>query len=190
MDPLNTQPSPGSKDNDGLKTPSALEAYKNLFSQRTQKYLDDSVPYLKTRWIITLLLSIIYIVRVYYLAGWYIVTYALGIYLLNLLIGFLTPKVEPDLSEDPGLPTKSDDEFRPFIRRLPEFKFWYASTRALVFAFLATFFEFFNLPVYAPVLVVYFCVLFVVTMKQQIKHMIKHKYVPFTTGKKKYGGAE
>merc|ERR1711916_110460 len=166
MDPLNTQPSPGSKDNDGLKTPSALEAYKNLFSQRTQKYLDDSVPYLKTRWIITLLLSIIYIVRVYYLAGWYIVTYALGIYLLNLLIGFLTPKVEPD------------------------FKFWYASTRALVFAFLATFFEFFNLPVYAPVLVVYFCVLFVVTMKQQIKHMIKHKYVPFTTGKKKYGGAE
>ena len=25
------------------------------------------------------------------------------------------------------------------------------------------------------------------TMKQQIKHMIKHKYLPFSMGKKQYG---
>jgi hypothetical protein len=31
-----------------------------------------------------------------------------------------------DEDEDgPTLPTKSDEEFKPFIRRLPEFKFWY-----------------------------------------------------------------
>ena len=29
------------------------------------------------------------------LQGWYIVTYALGIYLLNQFIAFLTPKVDP-----------------------------------------------------------------------------------------------
>lgn len=30
-----------------------------------------------------------------------------------------------DEDEDgPTLPTKSDEEFKPFIRRLPEFKFW------------------------------------------------------------------
>ncbi len=28
--------------------------------------------------------------------------------------------------------------------------------------------------------------LFVLTMKRQIKHMIKHRYLPFTHGKQKY----
>lgn len=58
------------------------------------------------------------------LQGFYIVTYALGIYNLNLLLGFLTPQIDPEL-EGPTLPSKSEDEFRPFVRRLPEFKFWY-----------------------------------------------------------------
>lgn len=57
------------------------------------------------------------------LQGFYIVTYALGIFNLNLLLGFLTPQVDPEL-EGPTLPSKSEDEFRPFVRRLPEFKFW------------------------------------------------------------------
>ena len=34
-----------------------------------------------------------------YLQGWYIVTYALGIYQLNLFIAFLTPKIDPALDE-------------------------------------------------------------------------------------------
>ena len=64
--------------------------------------------------------------------GWFIVTYALGIYLLNLLIAFLSPKIDPaTLDEDTGdegmLPSSAGEEFKPFIRRLPEFKFWYVS---------------------------------------------------------------
>lgn len=47
----------------------------------------------------------------------------LGIYTLNLLIGFLSPQVDPE-SEGPALPMKGSDEFKPFVRRLPEFKFW------------------------------------------------------------------
>ncbi|XP_028516295.1 protein RER1-like [Exaiptasia diaphana] len=72
----------------------------------------------------------IYLIRVFYLQGWYIITYALGIYHLNLLIAFLSPRIDPALEEleddedGPSLPTKADEEFRPFIRRLPEFKFW------------------------------------------------------------------
>lgn len=57
-------------------------------------------------------------------AGFYIVTYALGIYNLNLLLGFLTPQFDPENEDGMSLPTKSDQEFRPFVRRLPEFKFW------------------------------------------------------------------
>ena len=57
------------------------------------------------------------------LQGFYIVSYALGIYNLNLLLGFLTPQIDPEM-EGPTLPDKGSDEIRPFVRRLPEFKFW------------------------------------------------------------------
>lgn len=45
----------------------------------------------------------------------------------------------------------------------------YGATRAIVIAITCTFFEFFNIPVFWPILVMYFIVLFVITMKRQIK---------------------
>ena len=48
----------------------------------------------------------------------------------------------------------------------------------------------FNVPVFWPILVMYFIMLFVITMKRQLKHMIKHRYVPWTAGKKKFQGKE
>lgn len=47
-----------------------------------------------------------------------------------------------------------------------------------------TLFPVFDVPVFWPILLLYWLVLFTVTMKRQIKHMIKHKYVPWSTGKK------
>ena len=117
--------------------------------------------------------------------GWYIVCYGLAIYLLNLLVQFLSPKIEPSLmddaaAEDPGaLPLKQSDEFRPFIRRLSEFKFWQQAQYATLVSLGMTGFQAFNLPVFWPILVIYFFILFGVTMKQRILHMIKYKYVPF-----------
>lgn len=61
------------------------------------------------------------------------------------------------------LPTKQDEEFRPFIRRLPEFKFWHSATRAVAISFLCSWFEVFNVPVFWPVLVMYWMMLFVLT---------------------------
>ena len=68
-----------------------------------------------------------------------------------------------------ALPTSQNEEFRPFIRRLPEFKFWYSATKATTIAFFCTFFELFNIPVFWPILVMYFITLFCITMKRQIK---------------------
>ncbi|PIA52713.1 hypothetical protein AQUCO_01000528v1 [Aquilegia coerulea] len=138
----------------------------------------------------TLVAALIYVLRVYYVQGFYVVSYGLGIYILNLLIGFLSPKVDPELESLDGasLPTKGSDEFKPFIRRLPEFKFWYAITKAFCVAFLMTFFSMFDVPVFWPILLCYWIVLFVLTMKRQILHMMKYKYVPFNIGKQKYGG--
>ena len=48
----------------------------------------------------------------------------------------------------------------------------------------------FNVPVFWPILLLYFIALFTLTMKRQIKHMIKYKYVPFSFGKTGYKGRE
>jgi Rer1 family len=104
----------------------AAVVFAQRVKQRFQVWLDKSTPHLTYRWVALGLMALLYAVRVYYLKGFYIVTYALGIFNLNLLLGFLSPQVDPEL-EGPTLPSKSDEEFRPFVRRLPEFKFWCAA---------------------------------------------------------------
>lgn len=49
--------------------------------------------------------------------------------------------------------------------------------QAVAVAFCMTFFEFFDVPVYWPILLLYFLSLFILTMKRQIRHMIKHRCV-------------
>jgi Rer1 family len=77
---------------------------------------------------------------------------------------------------------------RPFARRLPEFKYWYSCTKAVWTSFFMTFFSIFDIPVFWPILLMYFIVLFFITMKRQINHMIKYRYIPFSWGKAKYAG--
>ncbi|XP_009596537.1 protein RER1A-like [Nicotiana tabacum] len=175
---------------DGASAAAAFNQRSHELSQTFQYYLDKTVPHAPYRWIGTFVLAFVYALRVYYLQGFYIVTYGLGIYILNLLIGFLSPLADPELepSDGPLLPTKGSDEFKPFIRRLPEFKFWYAITKAFCVAFMMTFFSLFDVPVFWPILLCYWIVLFVLTMKRQIMHMIKYKYIPFNLGKQKYSG--
>jgi len=157
--------------------------------RKWQHMLDISAPHTGPRWMVSVAVVLIYCLRVYLINGWYIITYGLGIYILNLLIGFLSPQADPE-TEGPTLPTSKDDEFRPFIRRLPEFKFWYSLTKAFCIAFVMTFFSIFNIPVFWPILLLYFIALFVLTMKRQIKHMIKYRYIPFSMGKTRYKGRE
>jgi Rer1 family len=103
---------------------SPIEAFVFRFNQQTQILLDKAAPLIAPRWGAWAGVLLAYAVRVYLLRGFYIVTYGLGIYNLNLLLGFITPQVDPELEDGPALPTKSDQEFKPFVRRLPEFKFW------------------------------------------------------------------
>jgi len=155
--------------------------------QQLRRWLDASAPHVAPRWLALASLAALYSVRVLLLRGFYIVTYGLGIYNLNLLLGFITPAVDPESEEGAGpeLPTKGDQEFRPFVRRLPEFKFWWASLRSVFVGFALTFLPPADLPVFWPILLVYWVALFAVTMRRQVKHMIKHKYLPFNLGKKK-----
>lgn len=171
--------------------PSMVLTFFKRLGQTYQLMLDRWTPYTMSRWTTTVFLILAFIGRIIIAQGWYIVTYALAIYHLNLFLAFLTPKIDPAMSEldddeGPELPTRQNEEFRPFIRRLPEFKFWYSATKATVIAFTCTFFELFNVPVFWPILVMYFLTLFCITMKRQIKHMIRYRYIPFTWGKPKF----
>jgi hypothetical protein len=96
---------------------------------RTNLYMvrDVLAPLLFPRWGFTAFVLLTYILRVTLGGGFYIVTYALGIYLLNLVVIFLMPQLELEEEDTDLLPTRADDEFRPFIRKLPEFRFWFVS---------------------------------------------------------------
>lgn len=163
--------------------------------------LDRWTPHVIQRWLAMGGLLLFFFLRIVFAQGWYIVCYAYAIYLLNLLLAFLQPRFDPSLQDDlladeieegadatSPLPSQRDDEFRPFVRRLPEWQFWLSSTRATLIALFCTFFEVFDVPVYWPILVVYFFALFALTMRRQIQHMIKYKYIPFDIGRKtRYG---
>ena len=60
----------------------------------------------------------------------------------------------------------------------------YSSFKAILIGFVVTFFPIADVPVFWPILLMYWFVLFFVTMKRQIKHMIKYRYIPFSLGKK------
>lgn len=178
------------------KTGSNAKSSFSRVGMYIQHILDRVTPFVSLRWLFNLLLVILFFARIFFVQGYYIIAYGLGIFLLNQFILFLTPKQDPslrDLDEDEGehvprLPTRSTDEFRPFMRRLPEFKFWYTTFKALVISLILTFFSIFDIPVFWPVLVIYFFTLFFLTMRQRIAHMIQYRYVPFSHGKVKYPG--
>ncbi|KZT72275.1 retrieval of early ER protein Rer1 [Daedalea quercina L-15889] len=190
----NEPSTPGPGANVSMKLNDAQRQYQQL--------LDRITPFVLYRWLSTAGLLSIFVLRIIFSQGWYIICYAHAIYLLNLLLAFLQPKFDPSLQEDlladeieeggedmePTLPSQRDDEFRPFVRRLPEWQFWLSSTRATLIALFCTFSEAFDVPVYWPILVVYFFILFTLTMRRQIQHMIKYKYIPFDFGRKvRYG---
>lgn len=155
-----------------------------------QYYLDRSAPHTLRRWLVTLGVAVIYGLRVYWVKGFHVISYGLATYVLNLLIGFLSPKVDPELEGLDGVsfPGKDSDEYKPFERRLPEFRFWYSITKAFIVSFIMTFISVLDVPVFWPILLSYWFFLFVLTMKRQIVHMVKHKYNPFSKAKPKYDG--
>jgi hypothetical protein len=105
---------------------SSIENVTFAATRRWQKLMDDSVTYIIPRYITLLILILLYFVRVYFVAGFYIITYALGIYSLSLFIEFLSPLEDPEYANaEAELPTKNDEEYKPFIRKLPEFHLWY-----------------------------------------------------------------
>lgn len=172
-----------------VQTASQLPAPLRKWYLGYSTLVDRTTLWTKTRWLVFILLLAIFCLRILVRQGFYISAYALGIYQLSLFVGFLSPQKDRE-TESYILPISGqheNEEYRPFLRKVNEFSFWYLGLRATLLALLTTFFDFLDLPVFWPVLLFYFCFLFVMMMKQQIKEMISHGYIPFSGRKVKYG---
>ena len=94
---------------------------------------------------------------------------------------------EDNLNEDNSfLPQKNNEEFKPFHRKVKEYQFWNVIFFTLFISIFLTFFDCFDIPVFWPLLLLYFILIFLLTMRNQIKHMIKYNYLPWDAGKISY----
>lgn len=59
----------------------------------------------------------------------------------------------------------------------------YSITKAFCIAFVLTFFSIFDVPVFWPILLFYWVMLCTLMLRKQILHMMKYKYLPFSSGK-------
>jgi hypothetical protein len=91
--------------------------------------------------------------------------------------------LETTTDDGASLPTLQDDEFRPFMRQLPEYRLWYvwrlkevmsvlwrvSMNKSLLIASLLTCFDVLDIPVYWPILLIYFIFLFFYMMRDRIQ---------------------
>ncbi|EZG83602.1 RER1 family protein [Gregarina niphandrodes] len=156
--------------------------------QSFHQYLDKTTIWAKSRWASLAAVVTIFALRVVLAEGWYVSAYCLAVFILNLFIAFITPQKDPETDEYILPVGNADGEFRPFVRKLPEFHFWSKSMYASSLALMSTCSRIFDLPVFWPVLLFYFIFVFILTMKHQISDMIQHGYMPWSARKVRYYG--
>ena len=107
--------------------PALVKQWVHSMSMIFRYYVDKITPHTMYRWIVTLFLVLIYVLRVCYVR-FYFVSLLLVLYTLALLLLFSEPlgsgKPNKEVSDGPLLPIKESDEFKPFLRRYSEFKCW------------------------------------------------------------------
>ena len=167
---------------------------KNIFEKISIYYNiinDKIIIYPLERWLVTSILLLIYVIRVVLTRGYACLTYCIGIHILNSFIGFISPLEDPEEFElnkdDSFLPQKNNEEYKPFYRKVKEFTFWNRVSMTLLVSIFLTFFKGFDIPVFWPLLLVYFFLIFGLVMKRQIQHMIKYHYLPWDYAKTRYG---
>lgn len=173
---------------------SSWERFKRNADITFQQYLDASVPHRSMRWALLGMLTLIFIVRIVFYQGFYLIAYWLGIQTIYLALPLVTPITDPETmgldemnSGSAHLPSSAaDNEFRPFVPVEPEFVVWRNIIYSVIVSLFLTMFSFLDIPVYWPILFVYFLILLCSYAWTRVRHMLKHKYVPWNTGKPRF----
>ncbi|KAI5169456.1 hypothetical protein PAEPH01_0730 [Pancytospora epiphaga] len=154
-----------------------------------QLMVDKLSPLPWARWTIFLFCLIVYLAKTLSTGTHHIITYVVGVYLFHGFILFATPKSDniPDPfeveeeadDENVYAPIDIDNSLRPFVRNMPEYKYWVFSMKVLLISFLLTLTSITDIPVYAPILVAYFIFMVVATIFKLWQHCNKYNYSPF-----------
>lgn len=154
----------------------------------SQLMMDKLSPLPALRWGFTAVLMFLYVCRIIKIKTYAVVTYCAAVYLLHAFILFATPKDQsiPDPFEevdDEYNPSNIDNDFRPYVRKLPEYSFWVFATQIITTAFILTMFDFMDIPVFMPILVMYFVFIVCMTAYKLWIHSHKFKYNLFFSTK-------
>eukprot|EP00933_Yihiella_yeosuensis_P070435 TRINITY_DN7853_c2_g2_i1.p1 TRINITY_DN7853_c2_g2~~TRINITY_DN7853_c2_g2_i1.p1 ORF type:complete len:222 (-),score=34.41 TRINITY_DN7853_c2_g2_i1:96-761(-) len=151
------------------------------FSRQGTLLSDQLVPWFRTRWFSFITFMGCFIARIVLIERHFFCAYVVAIYILNQLLLFISPATEDD--DLPAGPRSS--EYRPFVRALSEFGLWWRGFLTTIVGLVVTFFDDFDVEVDGRALFFYFWLLFAWTMKQQVFHMIKYRYVPWNPPKRR-----
>eukprot|EP00826_Nyctotherus_ovalis_P005195 TRINITY_DN11165_c0_g7_i1.p1 TRINITY_DN11165_c0_g7~~TRINITY_DN11165_c0_g7_i1.p1 ORF type:complete len:135 (+),score=12.12 TRINITY_DN11165_c0_g7_i1:97-501(+) len=107
--------------------------------QRKQSLFDRLATCVLSRWVAALLLFAFFVYRAAInngmrsvSVGLHLVSYFLGLFMLDHFLGFISPKDESDIPNPRTvLPMKRNEEFKPFRRAVREFDLWYLQMQIL-----------------------------------------------------------
>ena len=157
---MNAAPAYGMEQGDGKAA--QLQAQ---FNRQFQHYLDKSVPHIKERWGAFAVVVLIYITRFSFLRLLHR-TYGLGIYNLNLVIGFLSPQVDPATGDPPF--HEGQRGVQALRQEAPGVQVLVPIHQELRHQRSSCVRPNLDVPVFWPILLMYWFMLFFMTMKQQI----------------------
>lgn len=150
------------------------------------QHLRDKIsPFPTYRWAVTGVLALLYVIRLINIKSHAVITYCALVYLLHAFILFATPKDNSIPSpfenstneeEDNYIPSNIDNDFKPYVRRLPEYDFWVFTSEIVGVSYFLTFFSFTSIPVFVPILIIYFVFILLMTFWKLYKHSRKFQY--------------
>lgn len=158
-----------------------------MFVDQLAQTLRDNLTYkLNLRWGIFAGSLTLYLLRVLYKNSHHIITYGVGIYLIQGFILFATPKMKNTADPFETLTQEQIEEEQrrfdgPFIRNLSEYDFWIFYMKVIGISFVLTFFDFLDIPVFVPLLVIYFFLLIGATLMKLKQHQKMYQYNPWNT---------
>lgn len=157
-----------------------------IFLKVLTNQLDRTILYKQRRWMFFYGLLILFFLRMVIVQGYYAIAYLLGFTILQNLILYLTPQEIPTIDEEGeeevfDIPnsvnfTQSSDNSKPIIRKLSEFNLWKKLTLYCFLAFVSTFIGALDLPVFWPLLLIYFLFASLNVGLRQYRHMQRYGY--------------
>lgn len=158
-----------------------------LLGNKARHVVDSWAIHARRRWTIFALVFLAFLVRMVLLDGYYAAMYLLSFYIVQNVIQYLTPSELPTIQEEEesgvvyDIPVaiaagRTSDASKPMLRKMGEFKLWKKTFAASLLCLVATFIPALDVPVFWPILLLYFLFVLVSVVARQYHHMRRYGY--------------